>query len=192
MIVAFVGTMEDESFCPISGNGKTISMVFVSYLDNIEKGKTIWSNFYTDYSEKICGMQEMINNIGDKPHPHLILCLSEMQKIINSLGSENKKVLFIENFASQLRKLDIDLYYDTQRFKNIHVRLRTFTDIIFIPRKFHFDGRECNYNLCDEEPHMITLYSAKPLREDELITFDAAKVGAHYNTRQIIYDKITL
>lgn len=191
MIVAFVGTIEDDSETPISGNGKTISMVYASYIDFLQKDKTIWSNFKTDYSEKIIGMQEMIDLIGDKPHPNLILCISEMQKILNSLGSQTKQILFIEKFASQLRKVEVDLYYDTQRLKNIHVRLRTFTDIIFIPKKYHLDGKECNYNLC-KKPHMICLYSAKPLNEKPLVKINAVKVGKHYDTNEIIFDKLIL
>ena len=74
----------------------------------------------------------MIDTIGDERHDDLILCISEMGKILNSIGSKNEQVLFIEAFTSQMRKLRIELYWDTQRFRSIHVRLRTITDIIFI------------------------------------------------------------
>ena len=190
MIVAFVGTVEDESDTPISGNGKTNAMVYVSYIDYLQKGKTIWTNFKTDYSEQM-GMQKMIESIGDEPQTDLVLCVSEMQRILNSLGSDTKKVLFIEKFASQLRKLNVDLYYDTQRFKNIHLRLRSFTDIIFIPKKYHFDRKPCNYNLC-MKPHMICLYSAKPYNDNPIVKIDATKVGKHYDSNEIIFDKLVL
>lgn len=195
MIVAFVGTIFEESKTPISGNGKTGSMVAVALLDHLNKNKTIWSNFHTDFSEKICGMQEMINciNAGDYPEKNLIICISEMGQILNSIGSKNSQVLFIETFASQLRKYHIDLYWDAQRFRSIHLRLRAFTDIIFIPAKYHFDGTECNYNLCKKE-HMVSLYSYKPHLESNKPrkTFNMVNVGKHYNTDEIIIDKITL
>jgi len=192
MIVAFVGTIYEDSRCPISGNGKTGSMTSFAFLDHENKNKTIWSNYSTDFSEKVCGLQKMIDTIGDERHDDLILCISEMGKILNSIGSKNEQVLFIEAFTSQMRKLRIELYWDTQRFRSIHVRLRTITDIIFIPRKYHFDGLECNYNLC-KKPHMVGVYSYKPAQEDDkpLITFDMTKIGKHYDHEEVIYDKLT-
>jgi hypothetical protein len=160
MITAFVGTVSDESDTPISGNGKTCCMTGVSYMDFLS-GRKVWSNYYTDFSEETIGMQEMIEKIGDAPHPDLILCVSEMQHVLNSIGSTYDQILFIDAFASQLRKLDIDLYYDTQRFNNIHKRLRVHTDVILVPIKYHMDNTPCNFNRC-QKPHKIFLYSHKP------------------------------
>jgi hypothetical protein len=190
-VVAFIGVIEETSSSPISGCGKTGSMVGVAYLDWKNKNKRIWSNFQTDFSEKICGLQEMIDTIGDTPQPDLILCISEMGNILNSLGSKTKQVLFIEKFLSQLRKLEIDLYWDTQRFKSIHLRLRAFTDIIFIPKKYHMDYEVCNYNLC-KKPHIVVLYAYKPYMEKPRIRFNMPVVGTHYNSNEIITDTIIL
>jgi len=193
MIVAFVGVIYSDSKCPISGNGKTGGMTGIAMLDHYQKNKTIWSNYYTDFSDKVCGLQEMIDEIGDEQHPDLILCISEMGQILNSLGSKTKQVLFVEKFVSQIRKLEIELYWDAQRFRSIHLRLREFTDVIFIPRKYHFDGLECNYNLC-KKPHKVSLYCYKPEQENNepKISFDMSKVGLHYDHKEVIYDKITL
>ena len=191
MIVCFAGTIFEESDLPISGNGKTCSMVGVSYMDHIIKNKTIWSNFKTDFSENVMYLQEMIDIIGDEPHENLILTISEMQKILNSIGAKGKQVLFIEKFVSQIRKQRIDLYYDTQRFRNIHLRLRTFTDVIYIPQKKHFDNSICLNNLC-KAPHKIELYAYKPSRMKPVATFNAAKVGQHYDTNEVIYDTLNL
>lgn len=192
MIVAFVGTIYEESKCPISGNGKTGSMTGVLMLDHYNKHKTIWTNYETDFSDKVCGLQEMIDTIGNVKHDNLILGISEMGQILNSIGSKNNQVLFIEKFVSQIRKLHVELYWDAQRFRSIHLRLRSFTDIIYIPRKFHMDGQICNYNLC-RKPHKVSLYSYKPDRGNEpLISFDMTKVGKHYNTDEVVYDTIVL
>jgi hypothetical protein len=190
MIIAIVGTVDDESRTPISGNGKTCVMTGYSYLDYLNK-KHIWSNYETDFSEKICGMQEMINEIGDTPHVDTIMCISEMQLVLNSIGSSYDQILFIDMFASQLRKLDVDLYYDTQRFNNIHKRLRIHTDVILVPHKFHFDNSECNFNRC-KKPHKIYVYSHKPQKYHWLKIFDATKVGKHYNTNEIVMDKLII
>ena len=190
MIVAFVGTMNDESNRPISGNGKTNSMTAISYLDSLD-GKTIWSNYETTFADKVCGFQEMIDEIGGIEHPDYILCISEMQQILNSIGSSTQQVLFIDAFASQLRKLDVDLYYDTQRFMNIHKRLRIHTDVVYIPYKCHMDNTPCNFNRCTK-PHKIYLYSAKPFKEKYCAIFDASEVGKMYNTKEIVMDKLVI
>ena len=190
MIVAIVGTVNDESDTPISGNGKTCTMTGLAYLDYLKKRK-IWSNYYTTFSEEIIGMQAMIQNIGDIPHPDTILCISEMQQVLNSIGSTYDQILFIDSFASQLRKLDLDLYYDTQRFMNIHKRLRIHTDVILIPYKTHMDNTQCNFNRC-KKPHKIFVYSHKPRIQKWRLVLDATKVGKLYNTNEIVMDKLII
>jgi hypothetical protein len=133
----------------------------------------------------------MIDTIGDEPQDDLILCITEMQRILNSLGSNTKQVIYIEKFASQLRKLNVDLYYDTQRFKSIHLRLRAFTDIVYIPKKYHMDNTPCNYNLC-KKAHQIYLYAYKPPIRKHRIRFNMVEVGKHYNSNEICEDKLIL
>jgi hypothetical protein len=190
MIVAFVGTMDDESATPISGTGKTCSMTGYGYLDYLE-GNKVYSNFYTNFSEEILGFQAMINKLKGVPSPNTKLMVSEMQNVLNSIGSTQQQVLFIDSFASQMRKIDVDLYYDTQRFMNIHKRLRVHTDVILIPYKTHMDNQACFFNRC-QKPHKILIYSQKPFREKPVLCFDATEVGKMYNTFEIIYDTLNI
>lgn len=194
MITAFVGTRDDDedSITCIRGNGKTCSMTGCAYLDYLE-GREIWSNYKTDFSDEIIGFQQMINKIRkeEKRKKDLVLCITEMQQIINSIGSKIKQVLFIDLFASQLRKYDVDLYYDTQRYNNIHKRLRMHTDNIFLPYKTHMDNSPCNFDRCKKD-HKIFLYCIKPRRPKWLKVFNAPNVGKHYNTKDIVYDKIVI
>lgn len=190
MITAFVGTYSDDSDTPISGNGKTCSMTGFAYIDYLA-GKRIWSNYYTTFSEEVIGCQAMIEKIGNTPNPNLILCITEMQTVLNSIGSTNEQILFIDSFASQLRKLDVDIYWDTQRFLNIQKRLRIHTDIIMIPIKFHMNNAQCNFNRC-QKPHKIYVYSLKPPKRKARIIFDATEVGKLYNTKDIVIDKLKI
>jgi hypothetical protein len=198
---AFVGCYSDESEAPISGTGKTLSMSGFGYLDSMS-GKEIWSNYYTDYSDEIIGFQAMINKIHKerKPlesyhdvleRPGLVLLITEMQEILNSCGSENNKVLFVDSFAHQLRKYGVDLYYDTQRFMNIHIRLRSHTDTILLPYKRHMNLKPCFSTQC-LAPHLIDVYSLKPNRDDPIIRFIANRVGKKYNTYQVVKDKLII
>lgn len=194
MITAFVGTRDDESIASIRGNGKTCSMTGTSYLDYLA-GRKVWANYETDFAEETIGFQAMINKIRKEYQAgvdrDLILCITEMQQIINSIGSKTDQVLFIDMFASQLRKYDVDLYYDTQRFNNIHKRLRIHTDNIFMPYKTHMDNEPCNFDRCKKE-HKIFLYSLKPPRRQWLRVFHAPNVGKHYNSKEIVYDTLII
>lgn len=190
MITAFIGTLDDESDTPISGTGKTCSMTGYLYQDYLE-GKKVYTNYHTEFSEDILGFQAMINKLKGIHSPDTILGISEMQTVLNSLGSTQQQVLFIDSFASQLRKIDVDIYYDTQRLMNIHKRLRVHTDVILIPYKTHLDNTPCYFNRC-KKPHKIYVYSQKPFKQKPLICFDATEVGKLYDTLEIIYDILEL
>lgn len=190
MIVAFIGTMDDESDTPISGTGKTNSMTGYAYLDYLE-GNKIYSNYHTEFSEKTLGFQAMINELKGNFSPNIKLVVSEMQNVLNSIGSTQQQILFIDSFASQMRKIDVDLYYDTQRFMNIHKRLRVHTDVVLIPYKCHMDNQACYFNRC-KKPHKIFVYSQKPFKEKPVMCFDATEVGKMYDTYEIIYDVLNI
>lgn len=196
MIVSFVGTIdEDESALPITGNGKTVSMTGYAYIDYLE-GREIWSNYQTDFSAKFIGFQQMINLIieaaekGEKK-PNLVLCVTEMRKILDAIGSTTEQILFIDNFAEQIRKLDCTLYYDTQRFNSIHKRLRIHTNVILIPFKTHMDDKPCYLPSC-MKPHKIYVFSHKPAVEKARKCFNAAVVGKHFDTHEFCKDKLII
>jgi len=201
-VKAFVGCMDEESACPISGTGKTCSMTGFGYFNHLDK-KTVWSNYYTDFSDEVMGFQKMINKIQNelKPlthfdseideRPDLILLITETQEILNSCGSENNKILFVDSFAHQLRKYGVDMYYDTQRYANIQKRLRSHTDTILIPFKRHYDLSPCYISRC-KKPHYVDVYSQKPYLPNAIIRFNAVEVGKMYNTYQVVLDKINI
>lgn len=187
MIIAFCACMDDETTLPIRGNGKTCAMTGYGYL-NFRENKKIYANYQTDFAE-LMGFQNMINTLGYSPHPDTILMVTEMGKLLNSLGSEVHKALFVENFVRQLRKLELTLYYDDQRFMNIHKRLRIHTDMVFILEKIHHDGKLCYNDLCKKE-HIINVYSEKPFKKNRIRAFDAVEVGKHYNSNEFIMDEL--
>lgn len=202
MICAFVGTVNDELRTTIRGNGKTCSMTGTAYLAYLQ-GQKIYSNYYTPFSEEVLGLQQMIDRIKKESEllkngeieesrfKNSMLLVSEMQKILNSIGSMTKEIVFIDNFCSEIRKHDLDLCYDTQRFNNIQKRLRIHTDVILQPFKYHMDNTPCNFDRC-KKPHKIYLYSAKPHIPKVRKIFDATKVGQLYNSNEIIFDELKI
>jgi hypothetical protein len=194
MFIAFIALEDDEytERCP-RGNGKSASMVYYLYR-YYKLGYKIWTNFYTTFSDKIMGFQAMIdelkrmkdnNEIIDK----IVLGITEMQKLINSIGSSLEQTLFVDSFANQMRKLNVDCFYDTQILKHIHKRLRRHTENIRIPVKLHLDGLECNFDRC-EKKHLIDIYSLKPFKKYPIKTIKAWVVGQLYNTMEFVEDEL--
>ena len=191
MITSFVGTIKEQADNPVSGCGKTAAMTSFGYFDHIYKKKRVWSNYYTVFSERVCGFQEMIDEIGTEPQPDLVILITEMKRLLNSLGSKQKQVHYIENFTSQLRKLQVDLSWDDQRYNSVHLRLRTLTDVILMPKKYHEDNSPCNYNLC-QKPHIIRVYSYKPYYEKARLILDMNEVAKLYNSNEFCEDELIL
>lgn len=199
MIVAFVGTIdEDDSELPITGNGKTAGLTGFAFNDfnDREQSKEIWSNYFTDFSSQVIGFQQMINQVKESVesktvNPNLVLCVTEMQRILDAVGSTTEQVLFIDDFVGQIRKLECVLYYDTQRFNSIQKRLRIHTNVILIPYKTHMDNAPCYLPSC-MKPHKIFIYSHKPFRELPIACFDAVEVGKHYDTKEFCKDKLII
>ena len=195
MFTAFIGILDDENtdLC-IRGNGKTCSMVFYLYAYHL-KGYEVWTNFHTSFSTKIIGFQEMINTLkelrknGD--NRKIVLGVTEIQDLINSIGSSVQQILFVDSFTSQMRKLKVDMLYDTQVFKNVNIRLRRHTEQRRIPFKYHLDGSPCNYDQCDKK-HLIKIMSDKPFIARPIRIIKAYEVGKLYNTDEFIIDTLDL
>lgn len=196
MIVAFVGCINNESLLPISGCGKTCGMTGYAYL-NYLRGKKIITNYKTDFSTTE-GLQKTVEYVNEKIEDNTIaeladtvICTTEIQKILDAIGSTKKQTLFIDSFAAQLRKTGIDWFWDTQRFNTIQIRLRIHTDMILIPYKTHMDNKSCSINNCKAE-HKIFIYSHKPYNPKWIKCFIAAKVGMHYDSHEFINDSLHL
>ena len=196
MFIAFVALEDDEDTdtCP-RGNGKTCAEVY--YLYRYKKiGYIIWTNFYTTFSDKICGFQEMINEIkrmneNGEDTSKIILGITEMQELINSIGSSLEQTLFVDSFANQMRKLKVSCFYDTQILKHIHKRLRRHTENIRMPIKIHENGNECNFDNCDKK-HLIVIRSKRPFKKQPLKIIKAWEVGKLYNTNEIVIDTLII
>jgi hypothetical protein len=196
MFIAFIALEDDEytERCP-RGNGKTCALVY--YLYRYYKiGYKVWTNFKTTFSDKIMGFQAMITELkrmkeAGESIGKIVLGISEMQELINSIGSSLEQTLFVDSFANQMRKLNVNCFYDTQILKHIHKRLRRHTENIRIPVKLHLDGLECNFDNCTKK-HLIDIYSLKPFKKFPIKTIKAWVVGQMYDTSEIIEDELII
>lgn len=223
MIIGIVGTMDDFSNVPIRGNGKTATLTYIGYTDFL-KGREIFSNFEVDFltynheAKKeflkketweqeellsrihIMSVQEITDtilnsDIGKFPNGATVL-ITEIQTVLNSLGEKSSVIKFVDKMVSQTRKRRVDIYYDTQRYGNVHKRLRVQTDEIFIPTKIHKEEyikygkiNECYIDSCDKD-HLIII--SQFMYGNNCIIIDATKVGEMYNTDEIINEEFKI
>lgn len=188
MIYGFFGSIpgcpHDRGTHAIRGNGKTLSLTFVGYLDSLN-GRKVISNYSTTFSELVPTdkIADMVINENIK---NTTILISEMQLYLNSLGV-NTKILkqFIGSVVGQSRKRNTDIHYDTQRYTDVHPRIRVQTDRAFLPRKFHSDGVPCNIDHCKKE-HYIYLYQHDPFMVEPVIVLRASKFGGLYNSDEIV------
>lgn len=188
MIYGFFGSIPG---CPhqrgdhaLRGNGKTLCLTFVGYLDHLS-GRDVISNYKTSFSELISTerIAEMViyEDIRDTT-----ILLSELQLYMNSLGVNTKELRnFVGSVIGQSRKRNTDIHYDTQRYTDVHPRIRVQTDRAFLPRKFHGDGKPCQLDRCDKK-HFIYLYQHDPYMEHPIVKLQADQFGGLYDTNEIV------
>lgn len=119
-----------------------------------------------------------------------LVLLTEFQKFFNSLGTSTKTVKWVEGILTQLRKLEIDLMWDSQRPISAGNRSREYTETYLVPQKFHADDlTPCDKDICPRD-HLIYVFSDVPFREKELCVLIAREVGKLYETNEIIGDHL--
>lgn len=188
MIYGFFGSIPG---CPhqrghhaLRGNGKTLCLTFVGYLDHLS-GRDVISNYKTSFSEFVSTerIAEMViyEDIRDTT-----ILVSELQLYMNSLGVNTKELRsFVGSVIGQSRKRNTDIHYDTQRYTDVHPRIRVQTDRAFLPRKFHGDGKSCQLDRC-EKKHFIYLYQHDPYMEHPIVKLQADQFGGLYDTNEIV------
>ena len=205
MFLAVVGLIDDENtdLC-IRGNGKTCSLTYYLYRYYLQEYE-VWTNYYTTFSKRIIGFQEMINRLREIHKENelkkqagiivkknkIVLGVSEMQDLISSVGSDKFQTKFVDSFANQMRKLDADCLYDTQVLKSINIKLRRHTENIRIPMKLHLNEEYCNFDRC-EQKHLIDIYSYRPFQKYPIRRIKAYEVGKLYNSKEMVIDELII
>ena len=188
MIYGFFGSIpgcyHQRGTQSLRGNGKTLSMTFVGYMDYVN-GRKVLSNYHTSFST-MKHTEELINYIQAGKLRNVTVLISEMQAYLNSMGiSKAKNELFISQVVAQSRKRSVDIHYDAQRYGDVHVRLRVQTDRAFLPRKYHLDGQPCSIDRCGQE-HVIKLWQHDPFLETPVITLNCEECGKLYDSDEIV------
>ncbi|MCC7574993.1 hypothetical protein KO361_05355 [Candidatus Woesearchaeota archaeon] len=192
MIYGFVGTMDDFCNGSIRGNGKSLTMTYYLHQD-FKEGRRVYTNYKTTFSEQVT-VKKIVDMVLEGEIQEASIGIDEIQIVLNSIGTKAKVVNFIDKMVSQTRKIDSDIYYATQRYTNIHKRLRVQTDRLFRPFKIHQENdkwKKCITDRC-KKPHVIIVKSEIPYLETPIIALDAVKVGVLYDSNEIINEEIDL
>ncbi len=123
------------------GTGKTITMA-KTVMDMLKKGKTVYTNFHINkkaipkkYHSKIKLLDsDFFKNYKDFKLYNCALFIDEIYVYIDSRSSMSKRNILWSYFINQTRKRDVDLYFTTQFFRQVELRLRENTEIFIFPQ----------------------------------------------------------
>ncbi|MDD3891460.1 MAG: hypothetical protein PHE03_04080 [Bacteroidales bacterium] len=163
-------------------------MTVLGYQSYLSEDKDAISNYQTEFSRTVpteeIGELIIAEDIRDS-----VIMITEMQLYLNSLGVNTKRLhKFIGEVVAQSRKRDVDIFYDSQRYTDIHPRLRVQTDRAFLPRKFHLNGSACSLDRC-KKVHIIKLFQHDPFERNPILTLRADVAGQLYDSNEIVICK---
>ena len=113
MIYGFFGSIPG---CPhnrgnhaLRGNGKTLSLTFIGYLD-AKRGRDVISNYKTSFSEFV-PVEEIARMVVEENIRDTTILITEMQVYLNSLGVNSSDLKeFIGSVVGQSRKRNTDIH----------------------------------------------------------------------------------
>lgn len=191
MIYALVGDWMYSTLMK-RGNGKTFCMTVFLYLFGYLMNRKVITNYSTSFSESM-GVNDIVDLFNNQQVQNLCVGIDEMQNIFDSYHSYKKNSMehSLLMMVLQTRKDSVNLYYTTQRYMNVHLRIRQQTDYIYEPQVMHFDGTPCYYekiNNCpvDNDSHNFIAHQIQPYNEYGYFMFPFKQFKGIYNTEQKI------
>ena len=189
MLIAICGRYLNVLSSSIRGNGKTLSAVYLAKMEH-DKGRKIYTNFYTSFSQ-MYHMNDLIQMFADDKLHDVVVIIDEAQIYLNNSGvSVKTRKDLITHFIAQTRKADIDIILTTQRFMQLHKELREQTDIILLASKYHYNEKGltdiCKIDNCKRQ-HAVRLFN---LNTSSYLPYvlDCEKIGKLYNSNEIVLD----
>jgi hypothetical protein len=190
MIYAIVGITDSEDKflryrqSGLKGIGKTM---FLTWLGAIEKfyGRTVYANYNTAFTPKL-SMRESIEDILVQKVEYPTILTTEAHTVLEQYEKRERKDFYV-SFVRQVRKLNINWYWDSQIMKDVNKTIRLEVDSTFTTEKFHKkDNSLCTIDFCDL-PHYIQVRRIFPKPEFVLpIMIDCEVIGKLYNTNEVV------
>ena len=144
------------------GNGKTATLTRF-LIEDWKNGYTIFSNYslFGIPYVKVNSFQELISLLPK--FKNSAIGVDELQVWWDCYSTPNKKdgTKDFKNFARQVRKRNVQLYYTAQCFSDIPNALRKITQNIYMVSKYHNDGSLCTLERCFNE-HWVQICPIYP------------------------------
>jgi hypothetical protein len=112
------------------GSGKTLTLTYLGY-SKYKEGKKILSNYRLKYKHEIIS-KEVLSHYTDSDTSikDCTMLIDEMQTVLDCRDSGKKDNKLLSYMILQTRKRGVDLFYTTQQFWNVEIRLRRNTDLL--------------------------------------------------------------
>jgi len=190
MICGIVGVLHDENkylvkrYGSVKGIGKTMFLTWLCALDKTF-GRRVITNYTTCFTEKMT-LRQAIEKIKEENIRNATLGMTEFHQILSNYEKKSRKEFYSE-FIRQIRKYNINLYWDSQLEGDINKTMRNETDFIWTTEKYHKDNNSlCVIDIC-ERPHYIKAFKVRPEPYIPLpFCIDCEIFGQMYNTREIL------
>ena len=135
-IIAIVGDV---------GTGKTLFSTILGFLNYLLFERDVLSNYVVKYPYKNLNIEDII-----KFKPKLqnkVILIDEMPVIMDSRRSQKKSNLILSYFFNQTRKRGVLLYYTSQGWKLVDIRLRNRTNYLVVCTNPYKLGKSSNPDL---------------------------------------------
>jgi len=166
------------------GSGKTLLMTRYLY-DDMQNGYEIRANYHLNFNHKQLDIKEMLTKNPDLNN--IAIGIDEMTVFVDCRQSMSKMNRLISYFILQSRKRNVNLYYTTQDFSMVDVRLIRHTHIQISCFKVYYENGEEIENV----RKFIVLDVRNP-KNVKINTFylDISKYYGLYDTNEIILPPI--
>jgi hypothetical protein len=188
-------------------SGKTLSMVFFAIQEHREHGKKIFANFHlkgglpyyyltfdefvswsktcencTPYARDGTDYPEVCPSCGGRDFRDCIILIDEAHIWMDSRTSASKFNRLQTYLLLQTGKEGINLYYTTQSFGQVELRLRQRTDMLMHVRKATVDG---------ETVHLLKVYDI-PNNKKWRLVIHGKDVWEFFDTKEVVKVPTTL
>jgi len=184
MIIGFVG--DGKQFM---GIGKTLSMTAFLHSDFLE-GRDIYSNYNLEFEYHPLNIQDFMDNEIDLQN--CSIGIDEVHLFADS-SARTKLSRMISYFILQTQKRGVTLFWTSQRFMNVDLRLRNPTNMLFICKKYHYNDDEKAWERCYGDMECKKHHIIK-LREEysgATMTLDVDRYMGLYNRKELIKPPIS-
>jgi hypothetical protein len=129
VVVGLVGEMR---------SGKTLMMTIL-LLDEYLSKKEVLSNYHLNFPHQIIDVNEMDKSIRDRKTDYFenkAIGIDEIHVFMDSRGSGQKRNKMLSYFLTQSGKLDTTIYWTSQFMRQVDVRLRLNTQILYKVKRY--------------------------------------------------------